>query len=76
MVRIGDLQKRVWITHSARDVVEASVITASTAKTEPVCVHHDTQLIAVLLQMRLRTDPELVRAQAHPAFRALNPSGP
>jgi TetR/AcrR family transcriptional regulator, copper-responsive repressor len=33
----------------------------------------DTQLTSVLLQMRLRTDPELVRAQAHLAFRALNP---
>jgi AcrR family transcriptional regulator len=33
----------------------------------------DTQLTSVLLQMRLRTDPELVRAQAHLAFRALYP---
>ena len=33
----------------------------------------DTQLTSVLLQMRLGTDPELVRAQAHLAFRALHP---
>jgi hypothetical protein len=33
----------------------------------------DTQLTSVLLQMRLRTDPELVRAQARLAFRTLNP---
>lgn len=33
----------------------------------------DTQLTSVLLQMRLRTDPELVRAQARLAFRALIP---
>lgn len=33
----------------------------------------DTQLTSVLLQMRLRTDPELVRAQARLAFRALSP---
>lgn len=34
----------------------------------------DTQLTSVLLQMRLGTDPGLVRAQAHLAFRALNPA--
>lgn len=41
----------------------------------PVLAAHfiDTQLTSVLLQMRLRTDPELVRAQARLAFRALNP---
>lgn len=31
----------------------------------------DTQLTSVLLQMRLRTDPELVRGQAQLAFRSL-----
>lgn len=34
----------------------------------------DTQLSAVLIQMRRREDPEIVRAQAQLAFRALTPS--
>jgi AcrR family transcriptional regulator len=54
----------------ARGEVDATV--------SPVLAAHfiDTQLTSVLLQMRLRTDPELVRAQAHLAFRALHRAGP
>lgn len=53
----------------ARDEVDGTV--------SPALAAHfiDAQLTSVLLQMRLGTDPELVRAQAHLAFRALNPRG-
>ncbi len=51
----------------ARGEVDATV--------SPALAAHfiDTQLTSVLLQMRLRTDPELVRAQARLAFRSLYP---
>lgn len=57
-----------WFRHAqARGEVDGAV--------SPTLAAHfiDTQLTSVLLQMRLRTNPELVRAQARLAFRALSP---